>query len=669
MTMNDAPTGRADDGAATEQLRQHPGGASRRAAVSTTVERAESYLGNLSRARLLRGGIALAVVLFLAVNVIASNAMRSTRIDLTQQGLYSLSQGTRGLLAGLQEPLHLRLFLSEELINQAPQLAAYANRVTAMLQAYERLARGKITLERIDPKPFSDAEDRAVGFGINRIRLTGAPQELFFGLAATNSTNGRANIPVFSPDREPFLEYDLTRMLAELSQPAKPVIALFDGIGLYGNAVAQIPEQQILGQLRELYAVERIRGDVDALPAGTRVVIVVHPRNLSERTLFTIDQWVLSGGATLIFVDPYAETQPGLRPGMPPPDPSSDLEKLFAAWGVGYDAAKAVADPQIAIRTTREVFGRQVEAANLPWLSITAAQMARDDALFAQLTTLIMTSAGAFAETSGTTRLVPLVTTSREGGLVPAMEAGSFQADPRALRQNYAPADAPLILAARLDGTLATAFPDGKPEGSEATGEPVKASLARPNVLVFADADMLMDRNWVRQRRILGQVIAEPFSNNAALLLNAVEQMVGGVALSDLRSRGVSFRPFERIAQLEQEAETKYLNRQNELVQRLQDTERRLAELTQASGARDGEMINVETERAIGEFRQQMLATRAELRNVQYELRREVDGLKARLTAFNVALVPALFAGLALLFALRRPKRPLPQRPVAPATA
>ena len=210
----------------------------------------------LSRSQLIGVAVALGVILFLALNVIFSHGFRSSRVDLTESNLFSLSKGTKTLLADLKEPIHMRLFLSKGLVQKAPQLSAYANRVQSILEAYSDLSNGKITVEVIDPQPFSEAEDRAVGLGINRIRFTGAGDEVFFGLAATNSTDGRKQIPVFSPDRETFLEYDLTRMVAELGQPNKPVIALIDGIGLAGDYQKRIPRQQVLSQLRELFKVE-----------------------------------------------------------------------------------------------------------------------------------------------------------------------------------------------------------------------------------------------------------------------------------------------------------------------------------------------------------------------------------------------------------------------------
>ena len=250
-----------------------------------------SLFAKMSSGRRLLIGTVLALILFVAVNVAVGN----------EQKLFTLSEGTQKLLGRLDEPVHLRLFMSSNLVESAPLLANYANRVREMLAAYERNAGGKIKVEVIDPQPFSDAEDRAVGLGVNPIP-TGGDQSVFFGLAGTNSTNGKATLPMFSPDREPFLEYDLTRLIAELGQRGKPVLALVDGIGLMGNPMAQTPAQQVLVQLRQFFDVQLLTGDADALPENTGLVLMVHPQRLSERLLYTVDQWTLGGGATFIFV-------------------------------------------------------------------------------------------------------------------------------------------------------------------------------------------------------------------------------------------------------------------------------------------------------------------------------------------------------------------------------
>lgn len=623
----------------------------------------KSRVEKLSRSQLIGFGIVLAIVLFLAGNMLAGNLFRSSRVDLTDNNLYSLSKGTRTLLAKLKEPIHLRLFLSKGLVQQAPQLAAYATRVQSMLEAYADLSGGKITLEVIDPKPYSDDEDRAVGLGINRIRLQGAPNEVFFGLAATNSTDGKGKIPVFSPRREAHLEYDLTRLVAELGQPKKPVIAVIDGVALSGNPMARQPQSILMTQLKELYKVEQLHGDVDKLPEGTRVLVIAHPKGLSDRTLYTIDQWVLNGGATMVFVDPYAETQPTLRPGMPPRNPQSQFDKLFSAWGVKFDTKKSVGDPKYALQTQRRVGGRIEAVTFLPWLALRKDSFDTQSPLLANLSSIVMTQAGAFTAVSKDVKLVPLITGSKEAGLLPTAIAARPTSDPRALLGQLDKKNGPPIIAARLEGKIKSAFPKGKPEKSEHKGTPLKALKGTLNVMLVGDADMLSDRNWIRrQQGALGQRVVEAFANNGPFVLNAVEQMSGGTVLADLRGRGVSWRPFEKIKQLERNAEAQYLTEQQRLMQKLRAAEAKLRQISQQNG-KDGELVSAESEKAVNQFRQELLATRAQLRQVQFNLRRDVDGLKSWITTLNVGLIPVLVGALALFMAFRRQKTPMPDKP------
>lgn len=615
-----------------------------------------------SKSRLTAVGVLLAIVLTLALNSIVANTFRSSRIDLTAGHLYSLSEGTRTLLGKLDEPIHMRLFMSGSLRDAAPQLAAYAARVRSMLDTYATLSKGKITLEVIDPEPYSDEEDQAVGFGINRIALQGADDSIFFGLAATNSTDGKAQIPVFTPDREAFLEYDLTRLVAELGQPAKPVVTLIDGLGLAGNPQLRQPPAQIMTMLKETYDVETVTGDVDKLPDHTRVVMVVQPQQLSDRTLYTLDQWVMSGGATLVFVDPFAETQLGRGPGQLPDDNASDLDKLFKAWGIGFDVKTAVADPQNAIRTARAVAGRQIEVANYPWFAVRGDGFDHGDAITSQLQAVVLTTPGSFTATGKDVTLQPLMVASTSAGYLPAGEAADPYGDPRTLLPKIAKASTQPILAARVDGKLVSAFPAGKPEGSENGDKPIGESVGKPNLIVVADADMLSDRNWIQRQNVLGQAVAQAFANNGDFVLNAVEQMVGGVALADLRSRTVSWRPFTRINALEQSAEQKFLAKQQELTQRVQDTETKIKSIAAEQKVKQGEVIASDTSATVEKFRAELLAARAELRDVQYNLRRDVEQLKAWIMVITVGIVPLVVAIFALVFALRRPRRPIPTR-------
>src|ERR1700722_4578991 len=377
----------------------------------------------------------LGAVIFVCVNIFSSQVLRTARIDLTEQHLYSLSQGTRTLVADLKEPVRFRLFMSSGLTKQAPQLAAFAARVRSLLDSYVAAAKGNIILEVIDPRPFSEEEDRAVAFGIDGFTGTNG-ERLFFGLAATNSTTGRATFGVFAPDREAFLEYDLTRLVSDLGRRGKPVVAMLDGMGLAGNPMMRIPEQQVLVQMKQFFDVKPITGEVEKLPDDTRVLMVIHPQDLSEKTLYTIDQWVMAGNATMIFVDPFAENQFGPRGG-PAPNPTPTLEPLFKAWGVKFDTTRAIGDPDYALQTERNVGGRPVAAQNLPWMALRGDALARDEAILAQLSAVVMTTAGAFETTKDGVTLRPLVSASAAAGTVPAALAADRNGDPRRLRMGF----------------------------------------------------------------------------------------------------------------------------------------------------------------------------------------------------------------------------------------
>ena len=600
----------------------------------------------------------LGAVIFVCVNMLGTQLLRGARIDLTQQKLYSLSEGTRKLVGAMSEPVRFRFFMSSGLTREAPQIAAFASRVRAMLNAYVAGSQGKIILEVIDPKPYSEEEDRAVAFGVAPIN-SGNGDRLFFGLAATNSTTGKATIGSFSPDREAFLEYDLTRLVAELDRQGKAVVAILDGLNLQGNPQMGTREQQVLVQLKQFFDVKMLEPGADKLPEKTRVLMVVHPQGLQDKTLYMIDQWVMKGGATLVFVDPAAENQMGPR-GAPPPDNSSNLAPLFAAWGVGYDPKRAVADAGFALQTERMINGRPTPMSNLPWIAVHDEGLRKDDAILAQLSAMVFTTTGSFETTKPGVSLRPLVTASAKGGTLPVEDMKDRNADLRLQLVKVARGAASPVIAGRLSGFLESAYPT-RPEAVAGEGEHVAKSASAPNVILVGDADMLMDRTWVQRRNVLGSEVAQAFANNGDFVVNAIEQMVGGVALADLRGRGVSWRPFERIKEIEAQANERYRAKEMALQEKLKDLEQKLQEVGRG-GQKASEVLTPKQMEMIDKFRSDLLATREELRATQFALRTDVDRLKNVIIAINVAGVPLLIGVAMLLLVFRRRKSALPRK-------
>ena len=603
-----------------------------------------SLLNNIKAKSLIKLSILLSVIIFFCVNIITHNMLGSSRIDFTENKLYSLSNGTRSLLENLKEPIHLRLFISSNLIKDVPQFSTYANRVETILKTYSNISNGKITIEKIDPKPFSDAEDRAVGMGINPFNATEMSDSLYFGLAATNSTDGQKNIPLFSPERETFLEYDLTSLIAELSQPEKPVISIIDNLGLSSDARIGKPEQQILKQMKEMFQVEMVNETTNELNKNTKVLMIIHPKFLSDETLYMIDQWVLDGGATLVFLDPYAETELSRQQGMPPMNPRSDLKKLLTTWGIEFNNKKAVLDSEFGFRIARKINGRDIQVTNYPWLNIRGNGLNKNDSTLSNLSTIVMTTAGSLKDTNENPILEPIIRSSKKSGVGDAQKAGNPEGDPRDLLPDIKPDNENYTLAGWINADLKTSFTDTKNKKDKQ----LLKSKTKSNVLLVTDADMLMDRNWLTQRGA--------FANNGDFVLNVVEKLVGGNALSDLRGKSTSWRPFEKIIALEKIAEEKFLVEEQRLAKKLEGMEDKIRTLTQ-NNDKNSDVLSPETIKAIDGFKAEMMATRSQLRNVKFDLRRDVELLKKWVISINVAILPIIFATISLIISLRRKRK------------
>src|SRR5215475_8122290 len=300
-------------------------------------------LRRMSRGTLTGVGILLAIVCFLAVNLFSTLQLGAARLDLTQNGLYTLSDSTVAMLKGMKEPVRLRLYESRPLLDGGPALKPYAARVREMLASYVKLSGDRISLELIDPEPFSPEEDRAAAFGLRGVPYDATGNRGYFGLVGTNTTDDTDSIPFLAPDREAFLEYDLTRLVYDLAHPDKPVVAVLDGLGINGGPQSNYRPWQIYEQMRQFFDLRIMAGDIEKFGDDIKALVIVHPHDLSDKTQFAIDQFVLRGGPTIVFVDPLAETmQRNAQFGAPPPNVASNLERLMKAWGVELAPGKVV---------------------------------------------------------------------------------------------------------------------------------------------------------------------------------------------------------------------------------------------------------------------------------------------------------------------------------------
>jgi len=598
-------------------------------------------------------------VLFVVLTMLSAIMLRGARLDLTENRLYTLSDGTVNIVESLDQPIRLRLYFSDSLSEDLPQIRQYATRVWELMQEIAAESGGSVELERIDPEPFSEAEDDASRYGLEAVPLNQAGDQLYFGIVGTNALDGLEAIPFLSPNREAFLEYDLARMISILNQPELPTVGLLSGLPMSGGFNMQTgqrrPAWAVYDQWNELFNLTVIEATATELPGDLDALVLVHPKELSDELLFAIDQFVLDGGRLLAFVDPYAEADPGDNPGDPAArfmaERSSTLGPLLDAWGIGFDTTQFVADLGRALQVTMQQGQPPVRHPAI--LGLSAPDLSDRDIVTGELGVVNVASTGAFTFEPGDGDAVPalsfepLIESSERSGLLPA-ERLRMNADPATLLDELGVTDSRYALAVRLSGSAQSAFPDREGDDVLAEGE--------INAILVADTDLLADNMWVQRQSFLGSTILNPFADNGALAVNAVENLLGNADLISIRSRSTSSRPFTLVEDLRREAEARLRETEQRLEAELRETEARLTDLQQARGDSDLSILTPEQEAEIDRFMQQRIEIRKQLRQVRRELDQEIEALGARIKLINIALMPLVVTLLALAVAWRRRK-------------
>jgi ABC-type uncharacterized transport system involved in gliding motility auxiliary subunit len=670
-----------------------------------------SFLSSLAGRRSLAAwAIVLGIVLFVSVNIIARSALVGARADLTADKLFTLSPGTYKVLSQIDEPVTLRLYFSAALGKQLPALSKYATRVRDLLKEYVANSGGKLRLLEVDPVAFSDAEDEAVAAGLQGLPLDRTGEMVYFGLAGTNSTDESEVISFFSPDREAFLEYDLTKVIYRLANPERKVIGLMSWLpvrGFPGSMMARMSAMgqpwQMPAQLAQLFKVEDVSTEAAEIPAAVDVLFVFHPAGISPRALYAVDQFLMRGGRALIFVDPLAE----VAQQVPGPtgkfvDTSSNLKPIFDQWRLEYDPTKVAADMVAAYRVNAGNDSRPVPIAYPAWLRLDKSNAVGNDLITTEIDNMVMATAGAISMKAGTgMSFTPLVATSEQSMLLNAEELKGGRPDFEGIVRNFKPTGKRLVLAARISGPSKTAFAKGPPAVEEymkedpegerkrraendelprkktdaekrKEAEDIRARLAKSHreqsaqpvhAVVVTDADMLQDRFWVQAQNLFGQAITVPVSDNMNLTTNAIDNLTGSNELIGLRSRGVSRRPFTLVEDLTRKAELNLRAKERELQKRREETERKLAELqTPGRGPQQGAnaertILSPAQVREINKFKAELLSIRKELRGVQLGLRKDIEELEGRLWLFNIGMIPVLVALAAIGLGLARMRR------------
>ena len=628
------------------------------------------------RAGLKSVAVVLLVAALVLVNYLASAAR--LRVDLTAERTYTLSPGTRSLLAKVEEPIALHFYFSRSLKNLPVRFKNYATRVEELLRQYAAASGGKIRLVVTDPKPDTPEEEAAT-----RARVAGQPlgdgTKLFFGLVATQADQEKA-IEFFTPNREPFLEYDLSKLIHSVQLLTKPKLGLLTSLPLRAPAynLPGMPRQQqgqvVAEEWEQSYEIVEVAATATELPAGLDALAVVHPQGLSEALLFAIDQFVLAGKPVVVALDPSsrhfaAQGRQMQMYGGQAQNIASDLPRLLAAWGVAYDTRKVVGDLDNA-----SMVQTQDGTASFPaWLSLRPESLNKDFIPANAVNDLILIEAGAFTlNPPAGLEAVPLIETSVRSGEVDAflMQFGAA-AD---IAKQVKPDGKKRVLAAMLRGTFKTAFPEGAPKPAEPAKPDEKASAPKPEtqnpkpaalaasaqpgaVFLVADTDWLLDAYSVRRMPFLGVDAIQPLNDNLAFGTNVVDFLAGSRDLIGLRGKGTSQRPFEVIRQMELVAQAEYQDRLDELEGRLQAVQQRLSQLLQNQKDQTRLVATPEMQAEIAQFRAQEATMRSERRAIRQSLREGIERLQNTLIALNLLAVPGLVAVGGVWFFQRRTKR------------
>ena len=613
---------------------------------------------SLMNRRALTGSTLLVLAaLFLALLMLSSLLFRGWRLDLTEDRLYTLSEGTRSLIAKVDEPIRLRMYFSESAAKDYPALRTYANRVREMLEEMVAVSVGKLSLEVVDPQPFSEDEDRATEFGLQAVPLGATGETLFFGLAGSNSLDGQAAIPFFQPDKETFLEYDIAKLISSLAEPERPVLGLMSGLNLSAgvdSATGQSTQGWVIREeIGKLFNVRALESNAASIAEDVQLLALIHPKALTDDTLYAIDQFVLRGGRLLVFVDPNAEAEQQGAGADPMSamfaDKSSNLDVLFKAWGIQYDPAKVVLDAENALQIQTQQ--GSAPQRHLAILGLASEDLNQQDVISAQLKALNLSTAGFISLADDSPLQLEALAQSSGSASTIATERVRFVADPRELFSDFSATGDRYVLAGRLSGKLKTAFPQRSGSGHRAESD------GNASIVVVADTDLLTDRLWVQVQSFFGQRVVNAFANNGDFIINAADNLVGSSDLIQVRARGSSSRPFSTVEALKRQADDRFRAKEQELQAQLDETERQLTELQAQKSDGNAMLLSPEQQAAIERFQAEKLRIRKELREVRHDLDSDIRALGNKLKFLNIAGVPILLTAIALGFVASRVRR------------
>ena len=607
-------------------------------------------------------GLIVLTLLFILINMLSGNLLKGSRIDLTENSLYTLSQGTLNIVQSIQEPVTLHYFFSDQASKDIPQLRTYANRVQELLQEYAQLSKGMITLNVIDPVAYSEQEDQATEFGLQGVPTGPTGESVYFGLAGSNSTGETETIAFFQPNKEQFLEYDVSKLIYSLTNTQKPVVGLLSRVPMFSSFDMETQRIRdpwaVTTQLQQLFDVRNIDFAEGKFDDDLEVLMVVHPKDLSLKTLYAIDQYVMQGGNLIVYVDPYAEADVPVMDSNSPIEAegvrSSTLSKLFNAYGIEYTPSKVLGDRKYALTIDS---GNGQQARHYAILGLDKSALAADNVMTSGLDMITMAMAGTVQPKAGAdVEFEPLIQSSTEA--MP-FDSSKFRFLPKvsSLAEGYVATGENYNVAGRFEMQPQSAFPDGPPKDSEVTRTHINKSSERVNIVVVTDVDMLTDRMWVTVQDFLGQKIMDAWASNGNFAVNAVDNLLGSSDLISVRGRATATKPFVVVEALRRDADDQFREQERVLQNKLRQTEQKITQLEAKRDDDNALMMSEEQRTEIARFQDEKLQVRKELRKVRHELDKNIQSLGNWLKAINIGLMPLLLTMLALILSAVRAKR------------
>ncbi len=627
----------------------------------------------------------LTVLLFtaaivLAVNLIGSITLSGVKFDMTEESLYSLSEGSENIVRNLEDHVTAELFYSKTAASKIPALKNYAEQVISLLKEYESASKGQFTLDIINPRPDTEEEEMAMRNGLQAISL-GMEEDIYLGLILRSDLGAEEVIPVFDPNQESTLEYDVSKLIYSIGVSEKPTVGILSSLEVMGAQTPQnpmMPPQQqqepwvFVQQLQNNFDVVSVDQDATELPEDMDLLVIIHPKAISDGLLYEIDQFTLRGGKTLVFVDANSDMeqmnmgQMNIQMSMQA-NYSSDLPKLMDQWGVemvkgagsasfggmggGGDSPQIVGDNALGA-TVGGPGGRTMQ---MPiYLELREEERNADEIITNGLELFHMISSGGLrkkADAPADYEYAPLLTTTDGAGTVDGMMVKISRGNPKMLSEELNKGDKQFTLAYKITGKFKTAFPDGRPAPEAEEGaEPAKAEAdpdfiaeaeEETTVIVVADVDMISDQYSVRKMNFFGQTVANLINDNLRFLSNAIENLSGSQDLIALRSRGKSRRTLEYIEEIEQAAARKFRDEEKRLEDELQETRQKLSELQRG---KSDTVLTPDMLAEIEKFRDEQAETQRKLRQVRRELREDKEALVWKVKLANMVVLPFIVA-------------------------